>query len=187
MNTGLAGRLTLESLSEGIPVIPDEAVGFYKHNCMVCFHQNGHGSGVKLAVDYNDTATVFEICWTGETDEQLLRAYREAGRATDNAACAVALLLVREMTEFTAIEQSVIGTTIDYYLIRRQPQESDLIFNYAARLEVSGILAENEENTVDDRISRKRRRLRRERDLPDLIAVVEFGRPRAKMVMVGED
>ena len=181
MSTGIAQKLMLESLSERIPVIPEEAVGFYKQNCMVCFHQNGHKSGVSLTVSYNSFNLVFEIYWTGDITEQLLRAYREITRSTDFAACAIALILVRELTEFTAIEQSCIGTTIDYYLIP-QRQESNLLFNHAARLEVSGILAENEDNTVEDRIKQKIHRLKPEGDLPDLIAVVEFSKPWSKMV-----
>jgi hypothetical protein len=179
--TSTTRKVTLESLSDRIPVIPEEAVGFYKHNCMVCFQLQGHQSGVILKVLYKSTTTAFEIAWAGEITEQLLRAYRETTRATDFAACTIALILVRELTEFTAVEQSCIGTTIDYYLIP-QRQNDDLIFNHAARLEVSGILAENEDNRVDDRIKQKVRRLKPEGDLPDFIAVVEFSKPWSKMV-----
>jgi hypothetical protein len=177
----LVQKLALESLSKRIPVIPDEAVGFYKQNCMVCFHRNGHKSGVRLTVGYNGDDFVFQIFWAGDVTDQLLNAYKEPNRCTDFAACAIALILVRELTEFTAIEQSCIGTTIDYYLTH-QHQESDLIFNHAARLEVSGILTENPDNTVEDRINRKIHRLKSENDLPNLIAVVEFSRPWSKMV-----
>ena len=72
---------------------------------------------------------------------------------------------------------------IDYYLVK-QNQGDDLIFNHAARLEVSGILTENEDNTVENRIRQKIRRLKPENDLPCLIVVVEFGRPWSKMVEV---
>jgi hypothetical protein len=171
--------ISIESLRDRIPAIPEEAVGFYKQNCMVCFHHNGHESGMSLTVNYNGTNSVFEIYWEGNITEQLLRAYRDTNRATDFAACTIALILVRELTSYTAIEQASIGTTIDYYLIL-QKHDDDLIFNHAARLEVSGILTENEYNTIDDRIRRKKRRLRPEGELPDLIAVVEFGMPFSK-------
>jgi hypothetical protein len=145
-------KLALETLSERIPVIPDEAVGFYKQNCMVCFHLNGHKSGVVLNVDFNGSFIPFQVHWVGEVTEQLERAYRETTRVTDFAACAIALILTRELTDFTAVEQSCIGTTIDYYL-SPQKRDDDLIFNFTARLEVSGILAENEDNTVDRNVS----------------------------------
>jgi hypothetical protein len=181
MSSEAVSQLTLESLADGVPAIPEAAVGFYKQNCVVALHQNGHRSGVSLAVHRDETLVRFEVCWTGEATEQLLRAYRDPIRLADHAACAIALLLVRELTEFTAIEQSVVGTTIDYYLGRKDASD-DLIFNNVARLEVSGILTENEHNSVDRRVAEKRRRLRREKDLPDIIAVVEFGRPWSRLV-----
>ena len=82
--------------------------------------------------------------------------------------CAIVLLLIQEFTEFTAIEQSVIGTTIDYYL-GHQNQNDNLIFNNTARLEVSGILEENKKNTVENRIKRKLNRLKPENNLPDFV------------------
>jgi hypothetical protein len=148
---------------------------------MVCFYNNGHSSGVNLSVTYNGSLTNFEIFWTDEVTEQLLKVYSDPNQATEKAAVAIALISVRELTEFTAIEQSCIGTTIDYYLTR-QRQENNLIFNHAARLEVSGILTENEDNTVEGRIREKTRRLRRDGDLRDFIAVVEFSKPWSKMV-----
>ncbi len=185
----IAKTLTLESLANGIPVMPKEAVGFYKQNCLVCFHTQGHQSGVNLTVHYGSslneaeiTPHSFAICWSGEVTSELLKAYRDLVRATDNAACAIALLLVRELTEFTAIEQACIGTTIDYYLVSKQHHD-DLIFNQAARLEVSGILRENESNTVEARLKRKLNRLKLARNLPTFIVVVEFSQPWAKMVI----
>ena len=153
---------------------------------MVCFHRCGHRSGVRLIVHYADAEEPVEICWEGEIDAQLLRSFEER-RATDNAACAIALLLMRELTEYTAIKQSPIGTTIDYYLTSKhragELRNEDLIFNQVeARLEVSGILRETPENTVEHRINQKRRRLEREGDLPDLIVVVEFSKPWSKVV-----
>ncbi len=174
-------QLQLESLSDGVPVIPADAVAFYKHNCMVCLHHNGHGSPVLVSVEYEQQNTSFEIAWLGETTERLMQQYREPTSAVNFAACAIALMLVREMTEFTAVEQSAIGTTIDYYL-SFQEQDDMLIFNHAARLEVSGILAESSQNTVDGRIREKLRRLKPEGSLPDIVAVVEFSRPWSKIV-----
>jgi len=181
MGLNAVKKIFLESLGDGIPVIPDEAVGFYKQNCMVCFHSQGHVSGVKLVTYYRDGNHIFEVCWLGNVTNQLIRAYAELRRATDYAACAIALLLIRELTEFTGIEQSCIGSTIDYYLV---PQDRDdiLLFNHAARLEVSGILKENENNTVDNRIAAKIRRLKGESSLPAFIVIVEFSKPWSKMV-----
>ena len=181
INMQAVRKFALESLNERIPVIPEEAVGFYKHNCMVCFHHNGHKAGVTLTVNFNGTIWAFQVYWTGELTPQIEKAYREPKRATEFAACAITLILVRELTQYTAVEQSCIGTTIDYYL-SLQAHTDDLIFNHTARLEVSGILVENEDNKVEDRIKRKIRRLKPKGDLLDLIAVVEFSKPWSKII-----
>jgi hypothetical protein len=170
--------LDLETLSERIPVITPEAVGFYKQNCMVCLDKNGHPSGVILRVDdRSDGEKMFAVCWNGEVTEQMQRAFRDTLKATDFAACAIALLLIRELTEYTAIEQSAVGTTIDYWLGHQSDADDVLIFNNKARLEVSGILTENKDNTVEARTRAKLRRLSPKGGLPALIAVVEFSQP----------
>lgn len=184
MNPPPIQSLQLEALGNCIPVIPEDAVGFYKHNCMVCLHSQGHYSGVALHVKNGNYTTAFTINWNGTVTEELQRAYADMSKATDFAACTLALLLVRELTEYLPVEQSVIGTTIDYWLASKKP-EDDLIFNHTARLEVSGILCENEENTIDKRIKQKINRLNPKKGLPALIVVVEFSKPQSKMVNYG--
>ncbi len=179
MGDGTPVSLTLESLGTGIPVLLPEAVGFYKQNCMVCFDDQGHASGVSLPLLYGSQNRTFSICWTGEVTERMRAAYKDIIRATDNAACAIALLVIREVTEFTAIEQATRGTTVDYYLGSKD-EPGDLIFNHKARLEASGILRENVSNTIEARIKEKKDRLKG--GLPAYVVIVEFGGPVSKMV-----
>lgn len=61
MSSKTVRKLSVESLAVGIPVIPLEAVGFYKQNCMVCFDSQGHRSGVELEVHHEDSVEKFEI------------------------------------------------------------------------------------------------------------------------------
>ena len=110
----------------------------------------------------------------------LLSAYLDDKKLVDFGACAIALLLIPKLTDYRAIQQSALGTTIDYYLAP-QDQNGDLIFNHAARLEVSGILKESETNTVENRIKSKLRRLKESR-LPTYVIIVEFSQPWSQMV-----
>jgi len=182
MNATIGKPLYLESLEDGIPVIPKQAAGFYKQNCMVCLDNQKHKSGVGLKVKHHDDSdAAFQVLWDDEVTDELRRAYADLVKATENAACAIALLIVREITDFTAIEQASRGTTIDYYLGYKE-EIDDLIFNRAARLEVSGILQEDESNTVDTRIKDKQRRLKP--GLPTFIIVVEFSYPMSKVAKV---
>jgi hypothetical protein len=133
----------------------------------------------------------YQVCWIGEVTNELMRQYAGTSRklndyalttrTIDDAACAIALLLVRELTEYTAISKARIGTTVDYYLISKK-QNTDLLFNEAeARLEVSGILSETKNNTVTARIKEKRERLAPE-DMPTFIVIVEFSNPYARVI-----
>jgi len=99
-------KLNIESLADKIPVIDEEAVGFYKLNCMACFQSQGHASGVKLEVEYENVNKTFEVCWSGEMTSQQKRNYADLNRATDHAACAIALLLIRELTFIVIVEFS---------------------------------------------------------------------------------
>ncbi len=175
--------ISLEKLGEGISVLLDEMVGFYRLSCMVCLDSNNHTSGVTLTVHYNKREYPFQITWDGLVTDEQRRALNDEKKCVDNAACAMALNILQEMTEYTAYEQSAIGTTIDYYL---QPKDADdtLIFNGAARLEVSGILKENPAtgNTVEKRYKEKLRRLHKEEGYErDYIIIVEFSVPWSKM------
>ena len=167
----------LESLHDGIPAITERAAGFFQENSMVCFHDQGHGSGVVLnVIDVDGSDHSFRIHWTGEVTPQLLRNYTDINKKVDFAACSIALLLVRELTECTAIEQAMIGTTIDYWLSpKSQQDDDDLIFNHAARLEVSGIMKETKKHSIKGRINSKQKRL--SKGLPALVIVTEFHRP----------
>lgn len=182
MNSTATSKLHLEDLANKAKAITPDAVGFYKENCMVCFHSQGHSSGIHLFVEYKDDRRKFEILWSGSVTEQMLRAYVDNNKTTDFGACVIALLLLPELTEFSAYEQSSVGTTIDYYLVAKEVYDDTLIFNYSARLEVSGIRAESPTNTVDSRIKQKIGRLMSDGEMPTLISVIEFSKPWSKMV-----
>lgn len=178
--------IPLESLLEGIPAISPNSAGFYQENCMVCLDRQGHESGVILnVIDSDGSEHKFKVCWSCDVTPQLKRNFADTVQNADKAACALAMLLVREMTECTAVEQSIIGTAVDYWLSPKDELDDDLIFNHSARLEVSGINHEEPSNTVRRRVNSKRSRLisysGKDRSLPTLIVVVEFSRPWSKI------
>ena len=172
----------LEDIYQKVPVISSDAVGFYKENCMISFDHNGHASGVELNVNYLNQNYEFKIVWNGSVTEQLRRSYQDLPKVADFAACAIVLSILSELTDFIVIEQSILGTTIDYYLADKNKVDDHLIFNKSARLEVSGILKENENNTVEKRIKAKINRLKPQQDFSDYIAVIEFSKPWSKII-----
>ena len=181
MNLNATCNLTLESL-EQVPVVRRTAP-FYQEKCMVCLDSQGHRSGVTLNVRFKDSNSDFQIFWSGQVTEQMRMSHADLQEAVEFAACAVTFLLVPALTELTTIRQAVKGTTVDYYLA---PLDKDdlLIFNDAARLEISGILAENDNNSVESRIRGKLKRLKPDPSgaRPTFISVVEFSRPWSKVM-----
>jgi hypothetical protein len=183
--------ISLEALAGRVPALDAVAAAFYKANCVVCLHEGGHGSGVTLSVDFTPAHESIFVLWEGVVTPQMLRVYADRNKRVDFGACAIALLLIPELTGYVAVEQSATGNGSDYFL-RSPDADDDLIFNHGAYLEVSGIQTESEANSVDDRVQSKRRRLRRlasatlstAADLPTYICVVEFSTPRAKVVIL---
>lgn len=129
--------LSLDTLAIGIPALTNALASVYKEACIVCLSRYSHRTGVLMQVQNRDVAQQSILNWNGEMTDDLSRSYVDQNKTTDFAACGIALLLVRETTEFTAIEQSNTGTTIDYYLGPKTDDDT-LIFNRTARLEVSG-------------------------------------------------
>ena len=109
------------------------------------------------------------------------RAYEDLERATELGAYGVAILLVKDQTGLTAIRQSRKGTGFDYWL---GPDGADdqLVFQNAARLEVSGILS----GTDSQFLTRVKQKLKQTEasdnsGLPAYACVVEFSRPQAEV------
>lgn len=181
--------IQLEDLSNA-PALTDVAAQFLQENCMLCFDHHSHVSGVHLDVDFTDQQEPTAVAWQSTVTDEMRRCYMDQDKHVDFGACAIALLLMPKFTEMMAVEQSAKGNGIDYYLANKGGDDH-LIFNHVAVLEVSGILTENSSNTVNGRISRKRKRLRdlagsptsQTEDLPTYICVVEFSRPRTKVVL----
>jgi hypothetical protein len=175
--------IALETLKDGISVLTTALAEFYKENCIICLDYANHSTHVMMNADILDLPKPFHISWIGNVTPQMKKAYANLIDATEHASCAIAMLIIREFTELTVVEQAVIRTTIDHYLaLKSQLQDDTLIFNHTARLEVSGILAETEGNTLDIRLKTRLRRLKTVSDLPDYVVVVAFNEPRARMV-----
>ena len=101
----------------------------------VCLEENFHTFGAELVVTGRFQNT-YDLDWTQVT-EQVRRTWADLREATEFGAEGVAILLIKEETDYTTIERAAIGTRIDRWL----GYESDTPdFQRRARLETSGIL-----------------------------------------------
>lgn len=179
--------LRLESLYERVECLTQAAALNMAESCVVMMDAQGHGSGVAMDVRHNSDAVDISLSWQIQLSDRMKRGNRDHNKTLDNAACAVALLLVSELTDFHGYEQSATGDRIDYYL-RSNPRDDTLIFNDTRKLEISGIARENSGNTLKSRVREKRKRFN-ELGGPGTgtetayICVVEFSHPKSELVL----
>ena len=83
------------------------------------------------------------------------------------------------LTDYHIVQRSRKGTGFDYWL----GLKDDILFQHAARLEVSGIRQGNGKQ-VEARVSQKRKQTEQSKGLriPAYVVVVEFGTPVAVVV-----
>lgn len=179
--------IDIESLQDGIPFITKGWFELYKEKCLVVFSNQNHSSGVKMSVNFGNTKDTASILWNEKLNQQLIDSHSDSNKTTDDAACAIALLLIREYTDYTAYKTSdASGERIDYYLKKKgYDQDETLIFNNSAYLEVSGIREENEKNTINNRLKQKTNRAKNStisfNDDPVFVCIVEFCKPSSVM------
>jgi len=143
---------------------------------MVCMHRNNHDNGVFLELIGDKKASI-ALTWENYFDEQIDRTWKDQEIATEHGAICISAMLVKECTDYTIIERSRKGTGFDYWL----GYENIIPFQNSARLEISGIFKETEQNNVEKRFQIKKKQTKQSDNsrLPAYISIVEFSKPRA--------
>ena len=175
-------RLDLGTLGSepGQPGLTPTAGRHLAEAAAVCLSSQGHQPGTVLMVR-GLIEQAPEIIWP-EVTPQMARTYNDLQEATEDGACAVAILLMRTFTRLTVILRSRKGTGIDYWLgapIAGKTEEP-VVFQNTARLEVSGILRGTQQQMAA-RMRQKRAQVQRSDGtrLPAYTVIVEFSGPHA--------
>jgi hypothetical protein len=148
-----------------------------------------------MDTNYSGEEEEVYIHWDGVVTDVMRRAHADLTKRVDDGASIIALMLVKEFQNLVAVEVSSKKNGIDYFLAAPTADGADtdhLIFNHTAVLEVSGIQTEQGSNTVNARLSEKKRRLEDYTksststvvQLPTLICVVEFSQPKSRVDLV---
>lgn len=169
-------RISLSSLHRGVPAISAD----YGKTCAqagtVCLDNRGHNSPTKLRVS-GIKSEAFRLSWPYPSTRDV-RCWNDLQDATEFGAYALAFLLVKKLTRFTAIERSRKGTGFDYWLGKNVGPP----FQKKARLEVSGILS-GTDSQVSTRVKEKLRQTAPSAGrLPAFVVVAEFGQPASQVV-----
>jgi hypothetical protein len=183
MNDKIIEDLTLETLTIGIPTLTYRKAAMLKEACVWCLTKCDHSNGVQIKFDICEDSGCYKIKWNNDIDmDGILRAYN-ADDAIEFGAEAIALLLIKEKTKYTAIERAAKPSGIDYWLGYKNKNSNSLFSKADARLEITGILTERGSNTIKSRINTKLERpMISENVFPVFISVIEFGQPKAVTV-----
>lgn len=171
--------LDLVSIKDGLPGIHKDSCAHYYSACMATLHRSGHKDGVVMQLD-GDRKENISLRWDDYYDESIDRTWKEINYCTDHAAVCVSCILAINETEYTIIERSCKGDGFDYWL----GKEDDVLFDHAARLEISGILKESKTNNMQRRLIEKRKQTEQSDStcLPAYISIIEFGEPKAAFI-----
>jgi hypothetical protein len=143
----------------------------------ICLEKNAHRSGVLLTVEGLSQDT-FTLIWT-QLGAAHRSTYSDLQDATELGAYGVALLVIQEISGQIAVERSVKGGGFDWWI--GDPDPSGFPFQGKRRLEVSGIL-NDAGGYFESRLKQKRRQTDPSDSLgPAVIAIVEFGQPKAQV------
>jgi len=177
MGVAIIRELILTELERGLPGVTPEVGAACSQAAAVCLEDRKHVVGVEMALT-GDKRETFKVEWK-RPDARAIRAWSDLAEAVECGACAVAFLVILAVTDFAVIGRSVKGTGIDYWLGKK----SGVLFEQAARLEVSGILR-GDAAAIDRRVETKKRQRRRSEAtmIPGYVVVVEFSMPTTKMV-----
>jgi hypothetical protein len=169
---------TLEELKETIKLFSSSQCDFLSENCIVALENNRHSSGCKLFVT-GDTKEDFKLIWSKEFNKA---GYKEKKKITEHAAETISFLLCTYFTEYTVIEEALIGTGIDYWLGYDETHSNYNPKNFIqARVEISGIDKESQTNSLGKRANEKKKQsnVSDSTKLPAYISIVEFSTPKA--------
>ena len=169
-------EIDLLEMRKGFPGIDKAYANHCYVACMVCLHRNNHTDGVILDLK-GDTQASIVLKWEDYFDEQIDKARKDQEDETELGAVCISAMLVKECTEYTIIERARKNGGFDYWL----GYENEIPFQNSARLEISGIFKETEQNSVDKRLRIKNKQTGQsdKSRLPAYISIVEFSNPRA--------
>ena len=147
----------------------------FAHAASVCLDSCGHAVVVQMN-DEGHFGKAYKIS-RYDVNDQMKRTHNDEQVATEEGAYGVAFMVASREMKVKAIEKSRKKTGIDYWL----GTEDNFLFQNKVRMEVSGIRNGNDQQ-VESRYNKKMTQSEKSdnTNLPALVVIVDFGKPRIK-------
>jgi hypothetical protein len=168
-----------DSLKEGKLGLSAVYGSFLAEGAAYCLYKNGHHSPGSLVLTIEEPL-ITSLIWE-EVGAELDSTWTDLKEATEYGAYALAIVVCLKITSFPRVERCAQqGTGIDIWVTDNADDRG--IFQRAARLEVSGILRDDQ-NRTKARLKQKIVQTKRsdKTTLPAYVAVVEFASPEIRM------
>lgn len=132
-----------------------------QHGMSVIFRVTGH---------IRSTCRIIRL----PVDEPMRKFHGDERVAAEVGGYCLAFIILRETKNLYPVEKSRTGTGFDYWI----GDKDDHLFQGKARLEVSSILSENNNNKIKTRVQRKERQTRQSdcTGLPAYVVIVEYSK-----------
>lgn len=172
--------IDLDELQNGLPGFTPIASSYLAEATAYCLMYSGHNPGIDLTLQEGDNEKLITIKWHSELSPDVAITWQDEQELVEYAAVGIALPLILQLTNYTDVQRARKGGGVDFWLGRKDENGFSVL---EASLEISGILKENQGNTVNARVQRKKLQVQQSayKNLPVYIVVVEFSKPKAKM------
>ena len=169
-------KFSFAELAEGKLGISARSGSALAESAEFCLDYHDHPKPVPLKLSGDITGTG-SLEWSAPNAQTASRTYADRKRATEDGACALAIVVVTQTSGFPAVMKASQGTGVDYWLT-----ENDDTNLFLARLEVSGILEGSASHIrTREQIKIEQTKKSDETKLPAYTTIVEFGSPEVKI------
>lgn len=146
----------------------------------VCLDDQRHLHPVNLQIEGIQSCAI-ELQWN-EIDDTVRRFNADPEVATEYGAYGIAALIMPHLTHLTIIERSIKGKGFGFDFWLGSIENSDILFQHKARLEVSGI-RQGSATIIQSRVNMKLKQISPSDSIaPGYVVVVEFSSPQVYIV-----
>lgn len=170
-------ELNLDKLLTKIDGITPALVSLFHEALLVALTKHQHKSGVELVIEGSFHEKI-RLTWDKEISNEVILAWKNDPDVAHYAAVGLSILLFQLLTKFSSFEVAEYGTGIDYWISEKT--------GVTARLEISGIFQSTISNSLNMRISLKKKQVKKsdKSELPVWISVIAFNIPKSKIIKV---
>ncbi|MGV3597103.1 MAG: hypothetical protein ACO1PI_04495 [Bacteroidota bacterium] len=165
---------TKNNLSGGTP----EQIVYFNQWASIGFDRYHDNSTTEIDILIDGEQRRIKLSWDSNFSKATMREDKDIAHF---GGVAMAWFVMSVLLDYKHVEQTEIGSGVDYCFMKREPNDDDLNFlGEFHYIEVSGILEEKKTNTLDNRVKNKHNQISKgsNREMPSSVIVTLFSTPK---------